>query len=311
MLVGLSGGADSTALLVLARALAHGERGAGEAPDANGLPGRAQVHALYVHHHLRVEADGEVDHCAKLCTRLGVPFTVADVHPTRARSGLAADARRLRHAALTSHAKAIGANWILLAHHADDQLETLLMRIGRGAGNRGLAAIPWVRRASAKSSIRIARPLLSIERSQIETFCRECDLAWCEDASNLSIKSARGLLRMRVVPALRERWPAIAEHALLASEAARSGAWALGRIAVMEGWTKPIIPRTLLRLHGPQRAAALLASALEQRSISLSLRVIRLVAQSACDRTVRPRVFQDAGYVLTLTAKDLTIAAIQ
>lgn len=299
ILVGLSGGADSSALLVLAAVLAHRDRAS------------PVISAVYVHHHLRPEADREVEHCADLCAQLGVAFSAVDIHPTRGSSGLAADARRLRHAALAECATSTDSKWILLAHHSDDVLETLLMRIGRGAGNRGLTTIPWMRRSSPKSPIRIARPLLSVSRVEIEEFCRHCDLSWCEDASNTNIKSARGLLRDQIVPTLRDRWPSIARHALRASEAARSGEWALKKIALMEGWTNREIPRKLLRNRGPELSAALLASAFRQQSISISLRTIRMVAEAACDRTTRPRIFHDEGVNITLNARFLIISPVE
>lgn len=296
LLIGLSGGADSTALLLLAAVLAQRDK------KTFG------INAVYVHHHLRAAADHEVTHCAQLCAQLGIGFCAVDVHPTRGRSGLAADARRLRHAALADCAVKSDSGWILLAHHSDDVLETLLMRIGRGAGNRGLTTIPWVRRSAPKSSIRVARPFLSITRAQIEEFCRHCEVAWCDDASNSNINSARGLLRDQIVPTLRERWPGIAQHALHASEAARSGEWALKQIALLEGWTNSKIPRKLLKSRGPELSAALLASALRQRSISISLRMIRQVVAAACDRTVRPRIFHEEGVTISLNARVLSIS---
>ena len=299
LLIGLSGGVDSTALLLFAAVLAQRDKKT------------FAINAVYVHHHLRAAADREVTHCANLCQQLGIAFSAVDVHPTRGRTGLAADARRLRHAALADCAVKTNSKWILLAHHSDDVLETLLMRIGRGAGNRGLTTIPWVRRSAPKNSIQVARPLLSITRAQIEEFCRHCEVAWCDDASNSNIKSARGLLRDQIVPTLRARWPGIAQHALRASEAARSGEWALKQIALLEGWTHSKIPRKLLKSRGPELSAALLASALRQRSISISLRMIRQVVEAACDRTVRPRIFQEEGVTISLNARMLSISTCE
>ncbi len=297
VLVGLSGGVDSTALLVIASVLA-----ARQSPQSS-------VGAVYVHHHLRSEADLEAEHCAKLCERLGVKFTVVDVHPRVGPSGLADDARRLRHAALDDCARRNGARWILLAHHVDDVLETLLMRIGRGAGTRGLSTIPWVRRSKPRSEICIARPLLASNRSEIEEFCRACQVTWCEDPSNAKLESARGLLRDQVVPILRARWPGIARHALGVSEAGRSGEWALREIAKLEGWNKCDIPRRLLRTRGPVLSAALLASGFRLQGLSISLRTIREVAEAACDGTTRPRTFQDEGGIIVVRARALMISA--
>lgn len=299
LLIGLSGGADSTALLLLAAVVVRRNKNPQE------------ISAVYVHHHLRAEADSEVRHCAQLCVQLGIDFSAVDVHPTRGKSGLAADARRLRHAALSDCALKSESKWILFAHHSDDVLETLLMRVGRGTGNRGLSTIPWVRRTAPKSQVRIARPMLSFSRVQIEEFCRHCKVSWCDDASNSNVKSARGLLRDQIVPILRKRWPGIASHALHASESARSGEWALKQIALIEGWTNDEIPRKLLRSRGPEISASLLATALRQRSISISLRMIRQVVEAACDRTLRPRHFQEEGIVISLNARVLNISTIE
>lgn len=286
---------DSTALLLLASAI--GRRASA----------CTSVNAVYVHHHLRPQADADVEHCAGLCERLGVPFFRVDVHPACGQGGLAVAARRVRHAALVQVAEQAGCQWILLAHQSDDVLETILMRMGRGAGPRGIAAIPWVRRATPRNPIRLARPLLSIDRSALEKLCQHCAVTWREDSSNSKLTTARGFLRDQVVPKLRGRWPMISKHALRIAEAGRSGEWALRRIAVREGWTADEVPRALLRKHGPVLSASLLASALHQRSIALSLRTIRLVAHAACDRVLRPRIFQDDGGRVTLNSRVLIV----
>ena len=297
VLIGLSGGVDSTALLLLATALAARDRR------------HPTLTAVYVHHHLRGEADAERSHCAALCARIGVDFDSVDVHPTRAEKGLAENARRLRLAALGAVAQRKQCQWILLAHQSDDILETLLMRIGRGAGNRGLAAIPWVRRVAPRSPTRIARPLLSVSRIDLVEFCGACGVDWCEDASNARLDSVRGFLRQQVVPALQRKWPRIAQHALRAAEAARGGSWALCEIARRDGWLENEIPRRTLRGHGAVRSAAILTAALRQRSISISPSMIRRIADAACDATLRPRQFHSGKWTITVRSAKLVISA--
>lgn len=297
MVVGLSGGVDSTALLVLAAVLAERESA------------RAALHAVYVHHHLRAEADQDVAHCANLCGVLGVEFSVVHVHPVAAKKGLAAEARRLRHRALARHAKQVGAKWILLAHQSDDVLETLIMRIGRGVFVRGLSAIPWRRKVSPQSDISVARPLLSVTREELVQLCRAVGIAWREDASNANVNSARGFLRANVLGPLRTRWPRSASHAVDACDAARSGAWALAQIAVRDGWCEQVVPREQIRARGAVLASALLVSACRKRAIELSPRTIRAAVDAACGPEVRPRTFTDANASITVNARALRMSA--
>ncbi len=296
MVVGLSGGVDSTALLVLAAVIAQRESTL------------ALLHAMYVHHHLRAEADDEVIHCQNLCDALGVPFTTTHVHPIAAGHGLAAAARRLRHRALIAGAQHVGAKFILLGHHSDDVLETLLMRLGRGIALRGLSTIPWRRRADPASEIVIGRPLLCASRAQLVQFCTACGVTWREDSSNANVKSARGFLRATVVEELRSRWPAIAQHAVHASDAARSGEWALSQIANRDGWCAQEISRAQFRARGAVLAFALLTSALRAGKVELSPRTVRAVVDAACDDEQRPRSFQEASVVVTVNARGVRVA---
>lgn len=297
MIVGLSGGVDSTALLVLAAVVAERE---------SNLTG---LHAVYVHHHLRTEADEDVVHCSNLCSALGVGFSVLHVHPVAAKHGLAAEARRLRHRALAGYAQQVGAKWILLAHQSDDVLETLIMRIGRGVFVRGLSAIPWRRKVSAQSDIALARPLLSVTRDELVQLCKAVGVAWREDASNANVKSARGFLRANLIDSLRSRWPRIASHAVDACDAARSGAWALSQIAVRDGWCAREIPRRQIRARGAVLASALLVSACRKRAIELSPRTIRAAVDAACGEEVHPRTFTDANATITVNARVLRMSA--
>lgn len=299
MLVGLSGGVDSTALLLLAAVAAERESCVGS------------LHAVYVHHHLRAQADEEVVHCEELCKQLGVKFTATDVHPIAGGQGLAAEARRLRHAALVACAAQVGTKWILLAHQSDDVLETLLMRIGRGIAVRGLSTIPWRRRAAHQSEIAIVRPLLNVSRAQLVQLCSECGLAWKEDSSNANPNSARGFLRATVLDPLRSRWSRIASHAVDACDAARSGEWALSQIAVRDGWCANEIARAQIRGRGPLLASALLASACRARHIEISPRTIRAAVDAACGDELRPRTFQEATASILVNARVLRVTAAE
>ncbi len=123
-------------------------------------------------------------------------------------SSLEAEARRVRYEAL---GKGLRRNeWLLTAHHEDDQLETLLLQLMRGAGVAGLAAMP---RDTAFGSGRLVRPLLHESRAALETFVRARGFSWVEDDSNIDERFDRNFLRRRVLPVLRERWPAAARVA--------------------------------------------------------------------------------------------------
>lgn len=296
VLVALSGGVDSTALLLCAWAWSGGRN----AP--------ALVGAAHVHHHLRAaEADADADHCAQVCAQLGVPLQVVHVHPTRERCGIAASARRLRLAALERCAVDADATVVLFAHHADDVLETLLMRLGRGTAHRGLALIPWSRRASPQSAVRFARPTLGCTRAQLESLCTRCAVAWREDRSNSNTQSARGWLRARITPLLRERWPRIAQHAVHASGHARDGAWALSQIALRAPWSAARIPRSVPREVGAQRAAAILGFHPLLRASGIAPRVLRAVARAACDPSTRTRTFTADGVRIEVRSRELVI----
>ena len=188
LLVAVSGGADSTALL---HALVRARGG----PD--GLV------AAHFNHGIRgAEADADESFVRGLCASLGVPFRggSADVPAEAARTGesLEMAARRLRHAFLAATARAAGARAVALGHTLDDQLELFLLRLARGAGLRGLAAMPPV---SPGPTPRI-RPFLRLRHAQLEDFLRSEGLAWREDSSNAQDDALRNRIRHRAVPAL-------------------------------------------------------------------------------------------------------------
>jgi tRNA(Ile)-lysidine synthase len=190
--VGLSGGADSVVLL---HALA-GLRPAG-------------LSVLHVHHGLSPHADRWADFCAAYARSLGLPFATARVTVERgAADGLEAAARRARHAAFA----AAPGDWIVLAHHRDDQAETVLFNLLRGSGIAGAAAM-------RECSGRLLRPLLGVGRADILGHARANRLDWIEDESNADLRHARNFLRHRILVPLLQRFPAAARN--LAAAAAR------------------------------------------------------------------------------------------
>jgi tRNA(Ile)-lysidine synthase len=190
--VGLSGGRDSVALL---HGLARLQK--------DGLS------ALHIHHGISPNADRWAMFCENYARQLGVPFACAHVVVDRdSTDGLEAAARRARHQAFADSK----ADWIVLAHHRNDQAETLLFNLLRGAGIAGAAAM-------RESNGRLLRPLLSVGRDEIECYARAQQLDWIEDESNAEIRHSRNFLRHRILVPLIQRFPAAARN--LAGAAAR------------------------------------------------------------------------------------------
>lgn len=195
VVVGLSGGLDSTVLLHAARISARG----------------ADLHlsALHVHHGLSVHADTWAKFCAHVCRDLDIPLTVIHVGvPQNTGKGVEAAARCVRHKALASHF----ADRILLAHHADDQAETVLHNLLRGTGVRGAAAMKV-------SQGRVLRPLLCLGRAALLAYAQSHRLAWVEDESNADRRYTRNFLRHEILPLITSRFPRAGEQ--LAAAAGR------------------------------------------------------------------------------------------
>jgi tRNA(Ile)-lysidine synthase len=190
--VGFSGGADSTALL---------------AACASRWPG--QVVAFHVHHGLQAAADDFERHCGAVCERLGVPLVVHRVDARHAPGDSPEDtARRARYEAFAVMARADAPrpaiSSIALGHHADDQVETLLLALSRGAGLPGLAAMPA---HAARHGLDIYRPLLAVSAADIRAWLAERDLPWIEDPSNGDARYTRNRIRAALLPALEQAFP--------------------------------------------------------------------------------------------------------
>ena len=184
VLVGLSGGRDSVALLHVL------------------LQQGCCVHACHVHHGIRgTAADADAEFCRTLCERLNVPFEQHRINvPALAearRVSLETAARTARRELLAAAAARCGTNCVALAHHADDQAETVLFRLARGAaGYRGMQPI------HAAQGILWLRPLLEYTRSNITHYLEALGESWVEDATNAVADVARNRIRLEVLPAL-------------------------------------------------------------------------------------------------------------
>ena len=211
VLCAVSGGPDSMALL----------HALWELRERMGLT----LAVATVDHGMRPEARAEAELVAARARALDVEWQLltVDVRAARAaRRGSSSEssswqdvARRLRLAALEAHARAVGARRIALGHQADDQEETILFRILRGTGVRGLAGIPYQREM-------FVRPLLDVGRAQILTYLRRRSIPYVDDPSNRDARFARARLRHQILPALRAENPRVGEALrALGADAAR------------------------------------------------------------------------------------------
>lgn len=205
VLVGVSGGLDSTALLhVLAVAF-----------NAD----RQRLRAIHVHHGLHAHADAWTAHCQRFCDEFGIILTIVHVDVAcDAGDGVEAAARKARHTAFETELD--DDEVLVLAHHRDDQAETFLLRSLRASGPDGLGAMRRWRRFDRGW---LWRPLLDLPRSALLAYAQQHGLQWIEDPSNADTTLDRNFLRHRVLPLLRERWPhvdaAFARSAALSAEA--------------------------------------------------------------------------------------------
>ena len=189
LLLGLSGGLDSVVLLHLLAQLS---------PRFSW-----RISALHVHHGISPHAASWSVFCTALCEKYSIPLHIEQVDITPLRElGIEAAARQLRHAALASQP----VDFIALAHHRDDQSETLLLQLLRGAGVRGVSAMPkLLTRSNAPS---LVRPLLDITRSELAFYAQQHGLSWVEDESNEDVSYPRNFLRHKILPVLQQRFPA-------------------------------------------------------------------------------------------------------
>lgn len=190
--IALSGGRDSVVLL-----------------DALSSVARARgnrLHAVHVHHGLSPHADAWEALCRTLCAQREVPLTVCPINvPRLPRTSLEAEARRLRYAVLGRAAAAAGARIIAVAHHRDDQAETLLLQLLRGAGPHGLAGMAEAR--TGPGDVVYLRPLLGLARTTIDAYAAAAGLAFVDDDSNAEMQHRRNAVRHALLPSLAALFP--------------------------------------------------------------------------------------------------------
>jgi len=215
--VALSGGRDSVVLLhALNRMVAAGE-----------LP--LSLSALHVHHGLSPNADAWMNFCRRSCEPLNVPLEVVRVDvPRDSGEGLEAAARRKRHAVFAR----VEADALALAHHRDDQSETVLLNLLRGAGIAGAAGMLAVR-PQASGPVLI-RPLLDAPRTLIEAYAEECGLEWIDDESNEDTHYRRNFLRRDILPNLEQKFPGARQSLARAAGHFAEGAGLLDELAALD-----------------------------------------------------------------------------
>lgn len=197
LVAAVSGGPDSMALLhVLARITP---------------PLGITLHAHGVDHGLRAEAAGELDVAEAFATRLGVPFARTRVSVARG-GNLQARARTARFEALAAAARAVGARTIATAHHSDDRAETVLIRLMRGSGPRGLAVLPPRAPLGAHDDLELVRPFLRARRAAVLAHVERHAIPFATDASNADPRFLRVRVRRELMPLLEELSPGIVDH---------------------------------------------------------------------------------------------------
>ncbi|PXX91503.1 tRNA lysidine(34) synthetase TilS [Marinobacter vulgaris] len=216
--VALSGGMDSALLLHVAAAL---------------YAGTGRLRAVHVNHQLQPNAGQTEGFCQQLCQRLGVPLDIrrvvvhgGDNTGQDAAGGVEEAARNARYQVFE---EILGCGELLLmAHHGDDQAETVLFRLLRGTGVAGLGGMPSCR---SLGSGRVYRPLLGFTREELQAWAMEKRIDWVEDPSNTNERFDRNFLRQSIIPTLKTRWPSLVARVAHTARSCREGAELAGKLA--------------------------------------------------------------------------------
>lgn len=264
MVVGLSGGVDSVVLLDLM------QRAAG---------GRFELSALHINHQINPQADRWSAFCRALCRERGIPCKAVRVNVPRGAS-LEAAAREARYRIFES----MSAGLIVLGHNLDDQVETVLLQLLRGAGVRGLSAMPELRYKARPSSGEAAvshakprrtppgifRPLLTVTRDEIMTYAHRRGLRWIEDDSNADTVYDRNFMRHQVLPLIAQRYPAYRTTLARASYNLAEAAQLLQELAALDAQvTAEALSLAELQRLSPMRAKNALRSFLTHRGLRM------------------------------------------
>jgi len=252
--VALSGGADSCALLLAC---------------AKQWPG--QVRAIHVHHGLQASADAFASHCQTLCELLGVSLVVTHVNAHHVSGQSPEDAAR--QARYQAYVHVLKKHWdgtiqdIALAQHADDQVETVLLALSRGAGLPGLSAMPA---SVERGGLRIHRPWLDVPAQQLRDWLAQEEVSWVEDPSNQDERYTRNRIRHQLLPVIEKAFPSFRQTFGRSARHAAQAQLVLDDMALID----------LQRIGVPPQLAAL-----QQLSVARQANVLRawlMQRQVAC-----------------------------
>ena len=248
--VGFSGGLDSTVLLEILSEQVAGYK----------------VAAVHVNHGLSPNASDWVRFCERFCANHGVPLTVQSVRvDTSSPEGIEGAARTARYATFASRPEP----YLALAHHLDDQAETVLMQLLRGTGLKGIAAMPELR-ALRGTGVQVFRPLLDYSRAQLLEYARERELKWIEDESNASTRFDRNFLRHDVGPLFDARYPGWRDALARFARHAGSANELLDQLAALDGVPeRPGVPMPLASHLPPERRANALRAFLARNVVAM------------------------------------------
>ncbi|MDP7004877.1 MAG: tRNA lysidine(34) synthetase TilS [Phycisphaerales bacterium] len=271
VIVGVSGGADSVALLLLCCAAASQD-------SAN-----FNVVATHIHHGLRKSSDEEQVIVEQLCKQLEITCISKKVTVNPINGSIAAGARKIRYETLGNIATELNVNAVAVAHHAEDQLETMLMALCRGAGLRKLSGMATIRPLCG--NVNLYRPLLHVEKQNLIKVCQLANFNWCDDPTNIDPTTPRGRLRNDVIPVLRELWPAADKHAANASTILHAAAESFDSIVPRGNeWDRSL----LAELPSPVIDATLQQAIGEHATFE----TIQSITAAVIDESTEPRTFQ-------------------
>ncbi len=221
--IAYSGGLDSSVLLYLATRYCQRQ----------AIP----LHAFYVHHGLSPNAEAWLKHCEQQTTALNVPFKAVRVQLSdHAQDGIEQAARVARYAALGELCRTHGVRLLLTAHHQDDQAETVLLQLFRGAGLRGLGGMLDLHDAHGLTGgdVLVGRPLLECSRKSLELVASALDLAHVQDESNADIRYRRNAIRQQIMPLIEHTYPGMAATIARSSQHWQSAQLLLDELALMD-----------------------------------------------------------------------------
>ncbi|MDP7070973.1 MAG: tRNA lysidine(34) synthetase TilS [Phycisphaerales bacterium] len=290
--VAVSGGRDSMALMVATSVMVAANQS-------------MTCTVAHVHHHQRPEADDECELVRRTAASLGLAFELRhlEVDPGEPPSSL----REARYRELLDVAIATGSSWIATAHQAQDQLETVLLAMVRGAGPAGLVGMGSVR--ALGEDILLVRPMLEVDRAEVTALCEQAGVVWCDDPGNEDPGTLRGLLRRDVLPVLESMRPGVAKRLSATREIRQAAADALKAavLAPFEGaWPRAALAALPMGLRRATLHAA--ATALAGGADGIGSEPIRAAARAVADTRMHRRCYElGCGVELTLEAAHVRI----